>query len=150
MKTITLCSSASFYKQMVEIESQLESLGYKVLMPEVAYKMKQSGDYVVNHYKTWFGNADDYHKKTALIKSHFTEIETSDAVLVLNYEKRGAENYIGGNVLMEMAVAFYLQKPIYLLNDIPKDSAFLEEVIALQSIPLHGNLDLLQMDDSIH
>lgn len=29
----------------------------------------------------------------------------SDAILVLNYDKKGIKNYIGGNTLMEMGFA---------------------------------------------
>jgi len=45
---------------------------------------------------------------------------------------------------MEMTVAFYLKKPIYILNEIPEDSSFLEEIIGVGSIPLHGDLRLLK------
>jgi hypothetical protein len=105
--------------------------------------MKQSGDYDVSHYKTWFGDANDYPKKTALMRGHFTEIEKGDAILILNYEKHGVANYIGGNVLMEAAIALYLNKPIFILNEIPAESAFLEEIMGLRPIVLHGTLDQL-------
>ena len=39
--------------------------------------------------------------------------------------------------------AFYLNKPIFILNDIPTESPFLEEIIGLGSIPLHSDLKLL-------
>ena len=100
MPIIAICSSANFYKQVVDIQSQLENLGFKVIIPATARLMKQSGDYDVSHYKTWFGDANDYPKKTALMRGHFTEIEKGDAILILNYEKHGVANYIGGNVLM--------------------------------------------------
>lgn len=141
--TITICSSVNFYKQAVECQPILEKFGYKVIIPATAERMKLSGDYDVTHYKTWFSNSDDYHKKTALMKGHFDEVSRSDAILVLNYEKHGAHNYIGGNVLMEMALAFYLDKPIFILNEIPEKSAFLEEIIGLNPIVLHGSLDKL-------
>lgn len=141
--TITICSSANFYRQAVEIEARLEALGYKVIIPATARKMKASGDFDVSHYKTWFGDANDYHKKTALMQGHFEEVAKGDAILVLNYEKHGVPNYIGGNVLMEMALAFWLKKPIYVLNEIPEESAFLEEIIGLGSVPLHGNIEAL-------
>lgn len=67
----------------------------------------------------------------------------ADAILVLNYEKHGVQNYIGGNVLMEMALAFYLKKPIYILNEIPEQSNFLEEIIGLNPIVLRGDLKKL-------
>lgn len=145
MKTITICSSANFYRQVVAVKQDLETLGYNVLIPITAQRMQDSGDFDVSHYKTWFGDAKDYHKKAELMRTHFAEVAKSDAVLVLNYEKHGVQNYIGGNVLMEMAIGFYLNKPIYVLNDLPEDSAFEEEIIGLGSIPLGG--DLLKLKD---
>jgi len=140
---ITICSSANFYRQAVEIQAELEKAGYKVIIPENAEAMKRSNDYEVSHYKTWFENADDYPKKADFMRHHFEEVEKGDITLVLNYEKHGVQNYIGGNVLMEMALAFYLKKPIYLMNEIPEESNFLEEIIGLGSIPLHGKLENL-------
>ncbi len=140
---ITICSSANFYKQAVEVEEYLEKQGFNVLLPATAQKMKAADDYEVSHYKTWFGDTNDYHKKTALMRGHFEKVAKGDACLVLNYQKHGKSNYIGGNVLMEMALAFYLGKPIYLLNEIPEESAFLEEIIGMQPILLHGKVEEL-------
>ena len=58
-----------------------------------------------------------------------------------NYKKKGIKGYIGGNVLMEMAVAFFLEKPIYILNAASKKSALYEEVMAIQPRFLKGNLN---------
>jgi hypothetical protein len=143
MTTVTICSSADFYGQAVEIQETLIELGCKVIVPATAERMKKSGDYDVTHYKTWFGIKDDYHKKTALMEGHFAEVAKADAILVINHEKHGVANYIGGNVLMEMALAFYLRKPIFVLNEIPTESAFLEEIIGLNPIVLHGKADKL-------
>jgi hypothetical protein len=143
---ITICSSASFYKQAVNIQEQLQDNGYKVLIPLTAEDMKTTGDFDVSHYKTWFGNEDDYYKKTVLIRDHFNMIEKGDVILVLNYEKHGMPNYIGGNVLMEMAIAFYLKKPIYILNEIPDKSPFIEEIQGLNPLVLHGKLEDLQIN----
>lgn len=138
---ITICSSANFYRQAVKIQALLETLGYQAIIPDTAERMKQSGDFDVSHYKTWFGDANDYHKKTALMRGHFEKITSGDAILVLNYEKHGIANYIGGNVLMEMSLAFWLNKPIFLLNEIPGDSAFLEEIIGLGPVVLHSKIE---------
>lgn len=138
--TIAICSSANFYRQVVDIQAELKNLGFDVLIPRTAEQMKQTGDFDVHSHRTWLTNAADYHKKTALMKEHFPKIEQSDAVLVVNHKKNGTTNYIGGNVLMEMAVAFYLNKLIFLLNDIPQKSPFLEEVIGMNPIMLHGKI----------
>lgn len=140
---IVICCSADFYKRSNDIDDKLRSMGYEVLVPHTSEIMRQNGDYDVSHYKTWFGNAGDYHKKAALMRGHFDKIAEGDAVLVINDEKHGKPDYIGGNVLMEMALAFHLHKPIYLLNDIPQESAFLEEILGMGPVALHGQLDKL-------
>ena len=77
------------------------------------------------------------------MRGHFEEVEKADAILVLNYEKHGIQNYIGGNVLMEMAIAFWLKKPIFIMNELPENSAFEEEIKGMEPILLHGNADAL-------
>jgi len=150
MPIITICSSANFYRQAIEVRSALEKKDFKVIVPAIAEKMMLAGDYDVSHYKTWFADANDYHKKATLMRRHFEEVEKGDAVLVVNYEKHGVDNYIGGNVLMEMALAFYLKKPIFILNEIPQESAYLEEIIGLGPIVLHGKAEDLPEQYSKH
>jgi hypothetical protein len=78
-----------------------------------------------------------------MIRGHFEEIVKSDAILVMNYEKNGKPNYIGPNVLMEMAIAFYLHKPIYVLNGESEDSPLIDEILGLQPIFLEGDRSLI-------
>lgn len=143
MSTITICSSANFYRQAVDIQDQLQEEGFEVIVPVTARRMKESGDFEVDHYKTWFADAGDYHKKATLMRAHFDEVAKADAILVLNYEKHGTANYIGGNVLMEMCLAFYLQKPIFILNEVPEDSAYVEEIWGMEPVLLHGDITAL-------
>jgi hypothetical protein len=138
---ITICSSANFYKQAGEIKEQLQNLGLEVIIPAMAEKMKETGDYEVSHYKTWYADPGDYHKKASLMHGHFDEVAKADAVLILNYEKNGKQNYIGANVLMEMALAFHMKKPIFILNEMPTDSAFEEELLGMMPVILHGKAE---------
>lgn len=73
------------------------------------------------------------------IREHFRKIEQSDAILVLNYEKKGIPGYIGGNTFLEMGYAFGLGKKVYLLNDIP-EMDYKTEMAAIQPILLHGDI----------
>lgn len=139
-KTITICSSAAFYKEVVELADTLEKQGYTVLIPDTARRMQQADDFDVSHYKTWFGDANDYHKKTALMRGHFDKVAAGDVILVVNNKKHGVEGYIGGNVLMEMALALYLGKPIYVLNPLPTESPFEEEIRGLEPIVINNDL----------
>lgn len=83
-------------------------------------------------------------KKTKLMSDHFEEIAKGDAILVVNNEKHGKHNYIGGNVLMEMTIAFYLKKPILILNDLPSESAYMEELIGMNPVILHGDITTIE------
>lgn len=45
MASVTICSSASFYEQVVDMANNLEQLGVSIILPHIASVMKQSGDY---------------------------------------------------------------------------------------------------------
>ena len=138
--TITICSSANFYRQVVDIQAELKKQGYKVIIPATAEHMRAANDYEVSRFKP---TVDEFERKAKLMRDHFAEVDKGDAILVVNNEKHGIPNYIGGNVLMEMALAFYQNKPIFLLNKIPDESAFLEEIKGMQPITLNGDMKKL-------
>lgn len=140
IKTIAICSSGSFYRQALEAEKELHKRGLKVKIPSTARKMRKSGNFDVAHYKTWFKNPADYRVKAKLMRRHFKKILASDAILVLNHAKKGAQGYIGGNTLMEMAIAFHYKKPIYVLNSVFESSPLYEEILGMNPIFLNGDL----------
>ncbi|HUS52360.1 MAG TPA: hypothetical protein VMX77_02735 [Candidatus Bathyarchaeia archaeon] len=142
-RTITLCSSAQFFRKAIEVGRELEELGFKVILPQTAVMMKRSGNFDVASYKTWFKDKKDYQKKTKLIKDHFKKVEKTEAILVLNEEKEGLPGYIGGNTLMEMGLAFFLQKPIFIYNRIDSRLKFKEEVYGLNPIFINRNLKVI-------
>ncbi|MGC9968522.1 MAG: hypothetical protein ABSC29_02205 [Minisyncoccia bacterium] len=139
-KAITICSSAAFFAQALDAEKQLKKMGFAVKLPYTALKMKKSGDFRVETYKTWFKDPKSYSRKSWLMKNHFRKVMKSDAVLVINHEKNGVPGYIGGNTLIEMTIAFHYKKPIYVLNPISDDLGFKEEIFGLQPIFLNGDL----------
>lgn len=140
IKTITICCSASFYRQALEVQKELQKRGFKIKIPYTANKMKKRGDFNVDHYKTWYKNPKDYTKKAKLMRHHFKKVIECNAILILNYEKKGMQGYIGGNGLMEMAIAFHYKKPIYVLNPVFKTSPLYEEILGMMPIFLNGDL----------
>ncbi len=143
-KVIALCASLSFYKDLFAIEKDLKKLGYKAIIPKTARKMEKSGNFDVSSYKTWYKNENDYKKKKALMNDHFKKILRSDAIVVINNEKNGVKGYIGGNVLMEMAVAYMKKIPIYLWNGVDHTSPFEEEIKAMNCIFLNQDLSKIR------
>lgn len=140
-KIITLCASVVFYEHVNEIADVLQEKGFQTIVPKTAEKMRESGNYEVSSVKTWYENSEHFTKKRALMDAHFAAVETADAILVVNDKKHGVEGYIGPNVLMEMAIAYYLKKPIYILNDISKDLNVYEEVYGMDCQILNGKLE---------
>ena len=102
--------------------------------------MEKANNYDWNFYKKSYLGKDESYGKGLAIKLHFKEIEKGDMLLVVNNKKHSIDGYIGPNVLMEMALAFYLDMPIYVLNPIPSNSPFIEELDAMQPIVLDGDL----------
>lgn len=140
--TIVICSSANFYEHALQVETELHKLGYNTVVPKSALEMKQRCDFTVQ--KSWYDNPDDYHMKADYMRSHFDRINESDAVLVVNDEKHGVPGYIGPNVLLEMSLAWYQNKPIYLLNELPVNSPLEEEIKGMSPVVLHGDLTKLE------
>lgn len=129
---ITLCSSAKFFETLWNIKKSLEERGYEVLLPSM---------------KDFHHLGEDSLAKIQcdLINEHFQKIDQSHAVYVANYDKNGIAGYIGGNSFLEMGLAFYRKIPIFLLNDIPQQVSYREELIALK--PLVVGEDWDRLDD---
>jgi hypothetical protein len=143
--TIVICSSAAFYRHVCELADQLEAKGFAVTIPATARKMRETNNFDVASHKTWFDNAEDFTIKQQLMDKHFDEIAKGDAILVVNDKKHGVEGYIGANVLMEMAIAYYLKKKIYVLNTVTRDMNSYEEVMGMQAVQLDDNLNKIEV-----
>lgn len=66
-----------------------------------------------------------------------------DSVLVLNFDKNGKKNYIGGATFLEMYDAFRLGKKIYMWNDIPH-GILRDEIIGFNPIVINGDLEKIE------
>lgn len=141
-KSLVICSSANFYEHAIAIADELEAAGCEVVVPKSAAAMKERGDYTVR--KTWYDDPDAYVLKADFMRTHFDKITDGDAILVVNDEKYGVHGYIGPNVLLEMSLAWYQNKPVYLLNQFPDDSPFEEEIKGMMPIILDGDLKRLK------
>ena len=67
-------------------------------------------------------------------------MQGADTVLVLNIDKNGIENYVGGNTLMEIGFAHVLNQKIFMLNPIPQMPYCQTEIEAVKPIILNGDL----------
>ena len=139
-KTIFLCASMSFYKELVDIEKQLVTKGFTVLIPVSAQIMKDKNDFEVTHFK----GVQTHEQKSQYILRNFKNISNSDCILVVNNEKNNVKGYIGANVLMEIGLAFYFGKKIYILNQIEDSASHREELLAFEVEFINKDLSKIQ------
>lgn len=127
-----------FHKEMETTRDALLARGFRVYVPGEVDDLRKNEFYMKS-------DDDRIEAKIEydLIREHFRKVKIADVVLILNYEKKGIEGYIGGNTFLEMGYAFGLGKQVYLLNPIPKMDYY-TEMVAIQPIVLHGNLKKLQ------
>jgi len=85
-----------------------------------------------------------WDRKEWAMRTHFDKVAWADVVLIANYTKNEIENYIGGNTFLEMGVAFYLKKPIYLLNPIPETS-IKEEVLGMKVVVINNDFSKIKV-----
>ena len=144
---ITICGSIAFYDEMIVAKSALEQRGHEAYIPPAQtqdikgavisvkdlYQIRQTA----TPHDQWV-----WDRKERAMMLHFEKVAWADAILVLNYDKNGISGYIGANTLLEMGLAFYLKKPIYLLNDIPT-MHYSEEVLSMKPLVIRNSLELI-------
>lgn len=136
---IAICSSVSFYKDVLAVQKEVKKLGFHVLIPTTARKMAKTGNFDPSYYKTWYKDPSQFHIKKHLMDEHFKKIKRSDAILVINLEKNNIKGYIGGNVLMEITASYLLKKPVFLWNAVDETNAFMEELHGMGVIAINQN-----------
>ena len=127
---IAICASMVFAEKMVQVKRQLEEIGHTVFISQFAEgylgKAEQEKEKLAVHDK----NEND------AIRKFWEMIKKSDAILVLNYDRKGIKNYIGGNTLMEIGFAHVLNKKIFLMNPIPNIEYYRSEIEAVSPVIL--------------
>lgn len=137
---ILIHASLDFKQIMIDAKEYIESNSvHQVVLPELTRYQD------IRDVK---GDDDLFTKiKNRLTKDNFQNVEKCDCLLILNYSHREIKNYIGGNSFMEMVVAFFLKKPIYLLNDIPENMTFTEEIKSLYPIVVKSLSNFIKIID---
>ncbi|KKU56426.1 MAG: hypothetical protein UX78_C0009G0038 [Candidatus Amesbacteria bacterium GW2011_GWA2_47_11] len=103
MKSVVICGSRRFKKEIRKFEKELVKLGVVVYSP-----------YLHEGKDEWNNLPEQYKKYTALglTHDHFYKIKMADVVFV--YNKNG---YSGVSTTLELGYAVALGKPIYVLSD---------------------------------
>jgi len=143
---ITICNSVKFFQQAKEAKQALEKLGHEAETHPMKVNFKGKEIDVIEYYKArksgWDKEIEDL--KEWAIREHFEKIKQSEAVLILNIDKDEKKNYIGGNTLLEMGLAFALNKKIFMLNPAPEELSYTEEIKGMRPTILNGDLEKIK------
>ncbi len=133
---IFICCSKAFYGRVADVKTRLEAAGHKVTLPNSydnptkELEMKKIG---IREYNVW---------KVKKLEEQVEKIKANQAILVLNFEKDGQANYIGGATFLEIYMAFNLKRKVFLYNPIPQ-GILKDEISAFEPIILNGDLSLV-------
>lgn len=131
---IGVIGSMQFTERMLEVRDELVKLGHDA--------------FVTDLHKALVGKTDEekeiikIHQKNNMdaIREFWNEMQDADAVLVLNLDKHGIKNYIGGNTLMEMGFAHVLNQKIFLYHPIPDIQYYKTEIEAMRPVIIHEDI----------
>ena len=126
----------AFAKEMKKAGESLEKLGHEVFLPvdiDIHLSDSSFSDNLKADYKHCVENDT--------IKKCFDLLAKSEAILVLNLRKKDREGYIGTSGMMEIGLAHYLGKKIFLLNELPNynDARWAHEVAIMKPVILDGD-----------
>lgn len=130
MKIFIICSKA-FYNKIPPIKENLEKMGHEIILPNCYDCPQTEGKYRgTNEHAEW---------KASMIRHSEKVISGVDSVLVINYDKNGQKNYIGGATFLEIYDAFRLEKKIFFMNDLP-EGILNDELIGFNGIVINEDL----------
>jgi hypothetical protein len=136
---ITICGSVKFAEKLVEIYNQLKEIGHEPMMHDEMFGIADgTAKELIEGIST---NHAEIKRKHNFIKWWHDCIKSGDAILICNFNKNGISNYVGGNTLMEIGFAHVNNKKVFLLNPIPKDVSYSDEIEAMIDFVINGDLN---------
>jgi hypothetical protein len=136
---IFICCSKHLYHLIAPIKEELEERGHVITLPN-SYLDPMKEERLKEENK-------DLHVewKSNMMKLQDKKIKMNDAILVVNLEKKGNSNYIGGATFLEIFKAWDYNKKIFLFNPIP-ENIFKDELVAMCPYVIDGNLSKIKDD----
>jgi hypothetical protein len=135
---IGIIGSMQYTQKMLEVRAKLIKLGHDAFMTKLHEAFIGKGDKEIEKIKIYQKN------NMNAIREFWDAMQGADAVLVLNLDKNGIKNYIGGNTLMEIGFAHVLNQKIFLYNPIPEIIFYKTEIEAVKPIIINGDLSKIK------
>lgn len=135
---IGIIGSMQYTEKMIEARDELIKHGHNAFLTNLATpfigKTDEEKEAIKLHQK---------HNLDA-IREFWRLMQGADAVLVMNFDKHGIQNYVGGNTLMEIGFAHVLNQRIFLYHQIPEMPYCKSEIEAVKPIIINEDLSLIK------
>lgn len=130
---IFLCASRHNYGKLQSIVQALQNAGHVVTPPNSFDKPEMEDGLKSTNPQ------EHIQWKADMIRLDKQKIAANDAILVMNFEKNGIPNYIGGATFLEIYMAFDLNRKIFLWNPIP-EGMLRDEITGLAPVVIDGDI----------
>lgn len=130
-----------YARDILQAKKTLEESGVTVFVPhDIETHLENPG--LVDDLEKNFTHAQELD----IMRACFNLIDRSDAILVLNFDRNNIRGYIGTSALMEIGIAYFLRKKIYLYNPLPsyKDARWAHEVSIMNPVVINGDLSRIK------
>lgn len=129
--------SMQFAEKMLEMGDELNKLGQCAFLTDLhrGFHGKTNEEKEALKLKRKYNND--------AIREFWRAMQGADAILVLNFDKHGIKNYIGGNTFLEMGFAHVPDQKIFLLHPIP-EMIYKTEIIAMKPTVIYGDLSKIK------
>ena len=135
---IGVIGSMQYTEKMIDARDELIKRGHDAFVTNLASpligKTDEEKEVIKLHQK---------HNLNA-IREFWKLMQGADAVLVMNFDKHGIQNYIGGNTLMEIGFAHVLNQRIFLYHPIPEMPYCKSEIEAVKPIIINEDFSLIK------
>ena len=133
---VFIVGSKNTFGRVPDVIKELESLGHTALPPagfdtpnrEMEAKQESTDAFLAF--------------KTRMFREQIEQIGKTDAILVMNFEKNGQPNYIGGATFLEVFKAWELGKKIFFYNELPEGMLH-DELLGMNPTVIRGDLGLI-------
>lgn len=121
-RRVLLHASLDHKSLIVHAAEILGAAGAEILLPDLER---------YQHIRDVEGRFEEFNIiKHRLSRQNAALVQVADIVYILNATHRGILNYVGGNSFFEMSIAFFLDRTIWLMNPVPEDMPYTEEIKA--------------------
>lgn len=118
-------------KEMLDAQERLQKLGHEVDVPCDTDLHVQDPE-----LRNDFERDAKHVKENNIMRRCFELVAQSDAVLVLNHRHNDVDGYVGASALMEVGIATYLDKKLFILY--PPTERYRHELSVLGGIVIDG------------